>query len=105
MVRLLVLYEKPIDTDAFEQRFSDMLIPQTKKMAGLRQFTVSRNVAPSLRGEPYYLVVELDWDDMEAMKRDFGSPEGKAAAVEAANVAALTTSARSMTYDLEQIEL
>jgi uncharacterized protein (TIGR02118 family) len=103
MVRLLVLYNKPSDVDAFEKRFTEILVPLTKKMAGLRNYTVSRNIAPSLRGEAYYIVAELDWDDMAAMQEAFQSPEGKVAAVEAARVAELSPGTRSMTYQLAEV--
>lgn len=103
MVRLLVLYTKPSDIEAFEQRFTEVLVPLTKKMAGLRSYTVSRNIAPSLRGEAYYMVAELDWDTMAEMQTAFQSPEGKAAAVEATTVAELCPGTRSMTYELAEV--
>lgn len=103
MVRLLVLYNQPNDVEAFEKQFNEVLIPLTKKMAGLRRYTVSRNIAPSLRGEAYYMVAELDWDDMAAMQQAFQSPEGKAAAVEAARAAELSPGARSMTYEVHEV--
>lgn len=103
MVRLLVLYNQPSDVRAFEKQFNEVLVPLTKKMAGLRSYTVSRNIAPSLRGEAYYMVAELDWDDTAAMQRAFQSPEGKEAAVQAAHVAELSPGSRSMTYEIQAV--
>lgn len=103
MVRLLVLYTKPNDVETFEKQFNEVLVPLTKKMAGLRSYTISRNIAPSLRGEAYYLVAELDWDDMATMQQAFQSPEGKEAAIEATRVAELSPGTRSMTYEIQEV--
>ena len=50
--------------------------------------------------EPYYLVATLDWDDMDALRAAFQSPEGRATAED---VAALTKYANttSMVYEVE----
>ncbi len=57
-----------------------MHIPLTKKLPGLRRYTISRNAAPIRGGEPHYLVAELDWDDMTALWQAFRSPQGQATA-------------------------
>ena len=79
MVRFLVVYETPTDPAAFDEHYRQVHIPLAKKLPGLRRYTVSRDVA-ALRGEPFYLVAELDWDDMDALRAAFASPEGQATA-------------------------
>ncbi len=103
MVRLLVLYNKPNDAEAFHKHFDEVVAPLAKKMPGVRRYTVSRDVMPSQSGEPYYMVAEIDWDDMESLKRDFESPEGKAAAVEAAKVSEMSPGTRSMIYEFVEV--
>ena len=87
MVRFLVLYDRPADPGAFERHYRDVHIPLAKKLPGLRRYTISRNVTPVRGGEPYYLVAELDWDDMAALQRAFQSPEGQATAADVPKLA------------------
>jgi uncharacterized protein (TIGR02118 family) len=58
-------------------------------------------VTPVRGGEPYYLVAELDWDDMPALQRAFQSPEGQATASDVANLA--DGGVHSMILDLEEV--
>ena len=102
MVRFLVLYDQPEDTQAFERHYREIHIPLAKKLSGLRRYTISRNARPIRGGETYYLVAELDWDDMDALERDFASPEGRATAEDVANLAP-EGKVRMMIYELEAV--
>ena len=64
MVRFLVVYETPSDPAGFDLHYQQVHIPLGKKLPGLRRYTISRNAAAVRGGEPFYLVAELDWDDM-----------------------------------------
>jgi len=77
VVRLLVLYNQPSDVRAFEKQFNEVLVPLTKKMAGLRSYTVSRNIAPSLRGEAYYMVAEWIGMTRQQCNGHFNHPKAK----------------------------
>ncbi len=76
-------------------------IPLTKKLPGLRRYTISRNTASIRGGEPYYLVAELDWDDMTALRQAFRSPQGHATAEDVPKFAG--RGVRSMIYELEEV--
>lgn len=78
-----------------------MHIPLARKLPGLRRYTVSPNAAPIRGGDPYYLIAELDFDDLASLKKAFESPEGQATG---ADVARLAAGARvhSMVYELEE---
>jgi uncharacterized protein (TIGR02118 family) len=102
MVRLMVLYDQPEDTEAFDRHYREIHIPLAKKLPGLRRYTISRNARPVQGGEAYYLVAELDWDDIDALERDFRSPEGRATAEDVANLAP-EGKVRSMIYELEDV--
>ena len=101
MVRFLVLYNSPPEAEAFDRHYREVHIPLAKKLPGLRRYTVSRNPAPVRGGEPYYLVAELDWDDMAALQRAFQSPEGRATAQDVSNLA--SGAVQSMIYELEDV--
>jgi uncharacterized protein (TIGR02118 family) len=60
MVRVLVLYNKPEDAQAFEQHYREVHLPLVKTLPGLQRFTISRKILPLNESEPYYLIAELD---------------------------------------------
>ena len=101
MVRFLVVYETPTDPAAFDEHYRQVHIPLAKKLPGLRRYTVSRDVA-ALRGEPFYLVAELDWDDMDALRAAFASPEGQATAHDVAELAP-DGRVRSMIFEVDEV--
>ncbi|MGI9004901.1 MAG: EthD family reductase [Streptosporangiaceae bacterium] len=101
MVRFLVLYEPPDDPGAFDRHYRDIHIPLAKKLPGLRRYSVSRNIAPVRGADPYYLVAELDWDDMDALRRAFASPEGQATAQDVPKFAGHRV--RSLVYEVEEV--
>jgi len=98
MVRFLVLYNRPADPEAFDRHYRDVHIPLVKLMPGLRRYTVSRDVSAG-RGEGFYLVAELDWDDRAALQQAFDSPEGKAASQDVPRFA--TGGSQSLIYEVE----
>jgi len=99
MVRILVLYNTPTDAEEFNRYYREVHIPLVLKMPGLRRFVTSRNAVP-LSGEPYHLVAELDFDDMDAMGAAFASPEGQATADDVPKFA--TGGTRMMVYELHE---
>ena len=80
MVKLIALYQKPADVEAFNQHYRNVHIPLANKMPGLRRCELGW-VTGAPGGEArYHLVAELYFDDMEALNAAMKSPEGKAAA-------------------------
>jgi len=94
--RFLALYETPADPGAFDRHYREVHIPLGRRLPGLRRYTVSRDVA-TVRGAPYYLVAELDWDTIEDLRAAFASPEGRATAEDAARLQELAP-VRSMIF-------
>ena len=103
MVRLLVLYSQPNDVEAFERHYHDVHIPLVRKLAGLRRYTMSRNVAAIRGGDPIYLIAELDWDSLEASQRALQSPEGQATREDVANLEVFSPGVRTMIYEVEDV--
>jgi uncharacterized protein (TIGR02118 family) len=103
MVRFLVMYNAPNDVESFERHYRDVHIPLARKLAGLKRYTLSRNVSPIRGGPPCYLVAELDWDGIDAMKAAFRSPEGRETAKDVDFLETLSPGVRSMTFELEEV--
>jgi uncharacterized protein (TIGR02118 family) len=101
--RLLVLWGTPEDPDFFEHHYREIHVPLVKKLPGVRRYTFSDNTRP-VRGDLYYRIAEVDFDDMTALQQAFASPEGRAAA---SDVDTLSSTAgaqvRSMIYELEDL--
>ncbi|WP_190159632.1 EthD family reductase [Streptomyces litmocidini] len=84
--RFVALYETPADSAAFDRRYHDVHLPLARRLPGLRRYTISRDPIAVRGGAPYYLVAELEWDTMDELHAAFASPEGHAAAADAAHL-------------------
>jgi hypothetical protein len=49
------------------------------------------------------MVVELDWDDIESLRRDFASPLGQATAPDVDELAKLCPGIQSLTYKIDAL--
>ena len=99
--RFIVLWGTPSDPPDFDRHRREIHVPLTKRLPGLRRYTLSRGTTAIRCGDPYHLIAELDFDDLTALQDAFGSPEGQAAAADVAHLAA-GASLRSMVYELEE---
>jgi uncharacterized protein (TIGR02118 family) len=103
MARFLVLWGTPEAPDFFEHHYREVHVPLVKKLPGVRRYTFSRDTRP-VRGDLYYRIAEVDFDDLTALHQAFASPEGRAAA---SDVKTLSSTAgaqvRSMIYELEDL--
>jgi uncharacterized protein (TIGR02118 family) len=77
MVKLVVLYKKPQDVEAFDKRYFEEHLPIANKMPGLRKVEIAHMVGAPMGEAPYHLMAELYFDDMDSMKAALASPEGK----------------------------
>lgn len=98
--RFIVLWDVPQDPVAFDRHYREMHIPLVRQLPGLRRYTLSRNVVRIRGDSPYYLIGELDFDDMASLQHAFQSPQGQAAAADTADLAR-SAKVRSMVYELE----
>ena len=102
MARFVVMYDTPSDVNAFERHYNDVHIPLAKQYPGLRRYTCSHEPAAVI-GEPCYLVVMLDWDDMVALEAALGSEIGQRAAEDAAANLARYATFRGMILQLDEL--
>ena len=80
MVKLVAFYKKPENIEEFDKRYFEGHLPLASKMPGLRRSEISKVLGGPMGDSEYYLITELYFDDMEALKTALSSPEGKAAA-------------------------
>ncbi len=77
MAKIIVLFSKPKDVELFEQEYWKDHVPMAKQMPGVKKYTVNKIVGAP-RGEPaYYQMVELEFDNMDSLKKALDSQAGK----------------------------
>ncbi|TPM35317.1 EthD family reductase [Mesorhizobium sp. B2-3-5] len=80
MAKMVVVYRKPAHVDAFEKHYFGTHIPLAKKIPGLRKYEISSGPVTVIAGRPdVHLIATVYFDDLDAMKKGFASPEGQAA--------------------------
>ncbi len=79
MIKLIALYKKPADVEAFEEHYATVHLPLVEKIPGLRKTELSRMMGAPRGEAPYYLMYEMYFDDMDAYNRAMASDENKAA--------------------------
>jgi uncharacterized protein (TIGR02118 family) len=104
MARMVVIYKKPDDVKAFEKHYFETHIPLAKKIPGLRKYEISRGPVTVLVGPPdVYLIGTVQFDDLDAMKKAFASPEGRAAAADRQIYAPDDTGVQMFLFDNREI--
>ena len=79
MVKLVALFKRPEDVDAFEQHYNDVHVPLIRQVPGLRKLVVN-TVWGTPRGEPaYYKIAEMWFADRGAFDAAMASDENRAA--------------------------
>src|ERR1700761_5352277 len=80
MAHVVVMYKTPKDADAFDKHYAETHIPLAKKIPGLRKYEISQGpVATPAGPSGVHLVATLYFDSLDAIKKGFASPDGKAA--------------------------
>jgi uncharacterized protein (TIGR02118 family) len=88
MAKMMVLYGKPSDAQAFDAYYAATHVPLAKKIPGLRRFETSSGPVAAADGtQPYHLVATLEFDTPAALQQGLASPEGRAAAADVPNFA------------------
>lgn len=76
--KLILLFHSPLPPN-FEQRWSEHFVPLAEKLPGLRRVVVSHTQGGPAGPVEIYLVHELHFDSLEALKAAMLAPEGLAA--------------------------
>jgi len=80
MYKLIALYRKPADPDAFERHYAQVHAPLVQAIPGLSRFVLNRGTPPPWGGEaPFYLIAEMHFPDEPTYTRAMASAENRAA--------------------------
>src|SRR5215472_12130944 len=81
--RMVVIYRRPADANAFEEHYFKVHVPMAKQLPGLRSYDVSRGpIAAPAGNTDTYFIATLCFDDMTAIRTAFATPIGKACAAD-----------------------
>ena len=80
MVKLIALYGKPQNPEAFEKHHREVHTPLVMNMPGLRKLEVSKVTGAPLGETKYYMMAEMYFADQNSLNAAMSSPEGRAAA-------------------------
>jgi uncharacterized protein (TIGR02118 family) len=104
MARLVAIYKKPADVEAFEKHYFETHIPLAKKMPGFRRYEVSSGLVSVLAGSTdVHLIGTVHFDSFEAMQAAFASPEGRACAADRQLYAPDETGVQIFVFDTRDI--
>jgi len=79
MIKLVALYKRPEDADAFNEHYEQIHAPLMRQVPGLVRMEVTRNTQ-GFRGDPdYYLMAEMYFNDKESFDAAMASEENRAA--------------------------
>ena len=79
MVKLVALYKKPANIDAFEQHYAQVHIALVERIPGIRKTEWTRFLASPQGEAPYYMMYEMYFDSMETYQAAMKSKENKIA--------------------------
>lgn len=77
-MKLVALYKKPADPEAFEKRYFAGHAPLMEQVPGLREMKITR-FKKTLAGNGFYMMAEMDFGDKETFNAAMQSPEMAAA--------------------------
>jgi uncharacterized protein (TIGR02118 family) len=87
-VKLVVLYTRPADPDAFDEHYLGVHVPLVRAIPGLQRAESGRIDAPLDSGEhSWYRIAELYFADRAALDAAFSTPEGQATAADYGKIA------------------
>ena len=80
MKKLIALYRKPADVEAFLTHYNEVHLPLVAETPGLLRTVVNRVTASPMGGEPaFFMIVEMHYADEASFDTAMKSPENRAA--------------------------
>lgn len=86
-VKLVVIYPRPKDIDAFEQVYQKEHVPMAvEKLAGKSKFVATKVVSSPQGTPPFYRIAEIYFPSLQALQDCFASEGGKQTAAHAVSI-------------------
>lgn len=79
MYKLIALFAHPENVEEFNRHYDEVHTPLMRKVPGLKDLVVTRNLRSFGLDSPWYLVAEMIFEDRDAFKAAMASDENKAA--------------------------
>jgi uncharacterized protein (TIGR02118 family) len=79
MAKLVALYKKPSNPAEFDDKYFNEHVGLASKIPGLTHMEVSKVHSSPMGETEWYLIAELTFESIEALKAGMSSPEGKTA--------------------------
>ncbi len=76
-VKMIVMYPRPKDIDAFEKLYQTEHVPMAEKLQGMTKFVATKVTSSPQGTPPYYRIAEVHFPSMEALQACAASPGGK----------------------------
>lgn len=80
MIKLVALYRRPADTEAFDKHYDSVHTPLVRRYPGLKRLEVTRITGAPIGEAKFYLMAEMYFGSKEEMDSALASQEGKAVA-------------------------
>lgn len=78
-VKLVALYRKPEDEEAFLDHYHNVHAPLVRKTPHLESMSVGQVTGSPMRETPYFLLAQMRFPDRERFDEAMRSPENRAA--------------------------
>jgi uncharacterized protein (TIGR02118 family) len=86
-VKLVVIYPRPTNIEAFEKLYQDEHVPMAvEKLAGKTRAVMSKVIASPLGNPPFYRIAEIHFPSMEALQSCAASEGGQATLAHATSI-------------------
>ncbi|RNB86868.1 EthD family reductase [Brevibacillus nitrificans] len=79
MVKLVAVYRKPEDVEAFDKHYYEVHAPLAEKMPGLIKMEVNKIYGTPMGESDLHLIANMYFESKEALLEALSSPEGRAA--------------------------
>jgi uncharacterized protein (TIGR02118 family) len=78
MAKIIALIQEPKNKEAFDKHYFDIHVPLVRKIPGVKNHVVKRVIQTQNTNLNLYLLVEVEFESLQALDHAMASPEGLA---------------------------
>ncbi|WP_047986502.1 EthD family reductase [Ornithinibacillus californiensis] len=86
MAKMVIMYEKPKDTEKFDEHYFNIHVPLGRKIPNIIKDSVHRVVDTQNTDLNLYLITVLEFENLEKLLEAFASPEARQAEEDGPNL-------------------